>query len=153
MTARSAALLMAFATVACRGPHPSGHSAEAVSRLRAASEALRAYRAACDAYPATLEPLRAADLSAQGATCEHFGKLDGSIVDLVAAGSAPPADQQHALSYAPSGRNDRGFQRYQMEARWLGRTAGEHWSFWTSDRGVLTVAQGRPATESDPQIQ
>jgi hypothetical protein len=148
---RSAVLLLALAAVGCRGSSTPPHAARALGMLRSANEALRAYRAACDAYPETLEPLRAPAPPA-GATCEHFGNLDGPVVDLVNAGLAPAAHEPYALLYVPARRTDRGPQRYVLQARWLGRTPGEHWSFWTSDATVLRIAKDRPATEEDRPI-
>jgi len=143
--------LVLIASAACGREERPAHAARAVSMMRAANEALRAYRAVCDAYPETLEPLRAPAPPA-GATCAHFGNLDGPVVDLVNAGLAPAAHEPYALLYLPARRTDRGPQRYVLQARWLGRTPGEHWSFWTSDATVLRIAKDRPATEDDRPI-
>lgn len=150
---RILSLSLVLASAACTGQERPAHAARAVGMLRAANEALRAYRAACDAYPETLEPLRGPLPAGQDATCARFGNLDPPVVDLVSAGLAPPPGEQYALVYLPARRTERGPQRYQIQARWLGRTPGEHWSFWTSDLGVLRIAQGRPANEDDRPIQ
>ncbi|MET0555428.1 MAG: hypothetical protein ABW221_20465 [Vicinamibacteria bacterium] len=144
--------LVLTAVAACRDGRSHEHSARAVGMLRAANEALRAYRAVCDSYPETLEPLRAPAPPA-GASCERFGNLDGPVVDLVNAGLAPPGREPYALVYLPAKRTDRGPQRYVLQARWLGRAPGEHWSFWTSDANVLRIAKDRPATEDDRAIE
>jgi hypothetical protein len=140
-------VMLVLASVGCGHARPA--DLRAIGELVATNDALRTYRTTCGVYPASLETLGASAAHRGSATCASFDLLPRDAIERARSALNVPADGRYALVYTPADSVEGGFERYHLEERWLGSRWRTHLSFWTSDAGVLTYADGRPAIASD----